>query len=223
MNAELDSDAVAQYLLDHTEFFEQHAELLARIRLSSPVLGKAISLQERQMEILREKNKTLELHMANLIHLGQDNDRITERMQEWSRTLLMTRHDIDLPNALVGGLQKIFALPDVTLRLWGVAPAYADSPFAQAVSEDAHLFANGLIEPFCGPNHDFEAAGWLDDKASVQSLAMLALRKPNSKDVFGLLVMGSADAERFSADMATDFLAKIGDTASAALSGLLVD
>lgn len=223
MNAELDSATVAQYLLDHAGFFEQNAELLASIRLTSPVIGKAISLQERQMEILRDKNKTLELHMANLIRLGQDNDRITERMQEWSRTLLMTRNAADLPNALVGGLQKIFSLPNVTMRIWGVAEAAADSPFAKPVSEDARLFANGLANPFCGPNNDFEAAGWLDNQAQTKSLAMLALRHPESKAVFGLLVMGSEDVERFSADMATDFLANIGETASAALAGLIAD
>jgi hypothetical protein len=221
MTAELDSADVARYLAETPGFFEEHAELLARIKLTSPLAGRTISLQERQMEILREKNKTLELHMANLIRVGQDNDIITDRMQEWSRSLLAARNDVDLPQALVAGLQKVFNVPHVTLRVWGVAEQNAHAWFAAPVSDDARIFSNGLTVPFCGPNHDFEAAGWLEDAPAIASLAMLAIRSPSRPEAFGLLVMGSPDGQRFTADMATDFLAKIGETASAALCCLL--
>ena len=221
MTPELDSNTVARYLADNTGFFEEHAELLSRIKLTSPLAGRTISLQERQMEILREKNKTLELHMANLIRVGQDNDIITDRMQEWSRSLLSARNDVDLPQALVAGLQSVFGVPHVTLRVWGVAEAYSHTWFAAAVSEDARIFTNGLSVPFCGKNHDFEAAGWLEEAPAIQSVAMLALRCPEKPEAFGLLVMGSPDPQRFTEDMATDFLVGIGQTASAALTCLL--
>jgi uncharacterized protein YigA (DUF484 family) len=225
MNHQLDSHSVAQYLVDHAHFFEEHAELLARIKLTSPLAGRTVSLQERQMEVLREKIKALEMRMAELVRIAQENDAITLKFQSWAKSLLLARNDVDLPHALINGLLSIFAVPHATLRIWGVADEFAHTWFAAPVSNDAHLFANGLSAPFCGKNKDFEAVSWLEDAPSIESLAMLPLRVDAGAEAapaaFGLLVLGSPDPARFSEDMATDFLSKIGETASAALTCLL--
>jgi uncharacterized protein len=47
------------------------------------------------------------------------------------------------------------------------------------------------------------------------------LREAVGKEAFGMMVLASPDAQRFHADMGTDFLAQIGDLASAALTRLL--
>lgn len=221
MTYELDSNAIADFLLAHPHFFEEHSELLARVKLTSPLAGRTVSLQERQMEVLREKNRTMELRLAELVRIAQENDAITQKMLNWTQSLLQARNDVDLPHVLVNGLQTIFGVPSTTLRLWGVAPDYAHTWFAAEVSEDARLFCTGLNAPYCGPNQEFEAASWLEDGEQVRSLAMIALRADPGAPAFGLLVLGSPDPERFGADMATDFLAKIGETASAALACLL--
>lgn len=217
----MNSDDIARYLADNPHFFEEHAELLSAVRLSSPLLGRAVSLQERQMEVLREKIRAQELHLAELLRVAHDNDAIGVRFQDWTRALLLARNDVDLPHVLTSGLQSVFAVPHATLRLWQVALPFAHAWFAAPVSEDARIFANSLDLPFCGPNHDFEVTGWLEDAGAVQSLALLPLRTAAAADTFGLLVLGSPDPERFSADMATDFLSSIGATASAALACLL--
>ncbi|HVL75085.1 MAG TPA: DUF484 family protein [Noviherbaspirillum sp.] len=221
MNYQPDSQAIADFLLAHPQFFEEHADLLARITLTSPLGGRTVSLQERQMEVLREKNRGLELRLAELMRIAQENDSITDKMQAWTRDLLRARNDVDLPHVLVNGLQTIFGVPHVTLRLWGVSESYAHTWFAAPVSEDARLFCNGLTQPYCGPNQDFEAASWLDEGAEVCSLAMIALRGAEGGPAFGLLVLGSPDPQRFTSEMATDYLAKMGETASAAVAGLL--
>ena len=59
---------------------------------------------------------------------------------------------------------------------------------------------------------------WLEDASAMQSVALVALKKPGASESFGLLVLGSPDARRFSADLATDILERIGETASAALN-----
>ncbi|HZW23389.1 DUF484 family protein [Noviherbaspirillum sp.] len=221
MTYHLDSAAVADFLSDNPHFFEEHSELLGRVKLTSPVAGRAVSLQERQMEVLRDKIKSHELRLAELLRIAQDNDAITDKFHQWTRSLLLARNDVDMPHTLVNGLQTIFSLPHATLRLWGVAEDYAHTWFAAEVSEDARIFCNGLTAPYCGPNQDFEAASWFDEGASVQSIAMLPLRRPDATEAFGLLVLGSPDPQRFTADMATDYLAKIGETASAAMACLL--
>lgn len=221
MNQQLDSTAVAQYLADHSHFFEEHADLLSKIKLTSPLAGRTVSLQERQMEVLREKIKLLELRLAELIRMAQENDAITLKFQEWTRSLLLARNDVDLPHILINGLQTTFSVPHATLRIWSVAEEFAHTWFAAPVSVDARIFSNGLATPFCGKNDDFEAASWLEEAPAIQSLVMLPLRANAAPEAFGLLVLGSPDQSRFSADMATDFLMKIGETASAALTCLL--
>ncbi len=221
MTVQLDSHTVAQYLLDHPDFFEEHADVLSQIKLSSPLLGRAVSLQERQMEVLRHKYHALELRLAELVRIGRDNDEIADKFQQWARALLLARNDVDLPHVLIDGLQNIFGVPYATLRLWNVAPDYTHTWFAAGVSDDARLFANGLNGPFCGPNNDFEVTSWIDDAQTVASLAIVPLRRDGATETFGLLVLGSPDAQRFSADMATDFLTRIGDCAAASMTCLL--
>ncbi|WP_395827015.1 DUF484 family protein [Collimonas sp.] len=217
MTSHLDPDTVARYLIDSPHFFEEHAELLAKIRLSSPLLGRAISLQERQMAVLREKIKVQDLRLAEMVRNAQENDMTTHKLHNWTRSLLLARNDADLPHTLIEALRSTFAVPQATLRLWGVAACYAHTWVAVPASEDARIFANGLSMPFCGSNNDFKAASWLEP--GVESIAMLPLR--NDSTTFGLLVLASPDPQRFSADMATDFLVQIGQTSSAALTCLL--
>jgi uncharacterized protein YigA (DUF484 family) len=218
MTAPLDSAAVAQYLADHPHFFEEHASLLGAVKLSSPLTGKAVSLQERQMEVMRDKYKALELRLAELMRLAHENTGIANRFHAWHQDLLRARGSDEMPRVLVDSLAERFGVPQATVRLWQLAPQHADAWFAQGVSDDARIFANSLRAPYCGSNRDFEAVRWLDDADAVQSTVMLPLRAGG--DAFGLLILGSPDPQRFTDNMGTDFLVHIGVTASTALAPL---
>ena len=52
-------------------------------------------------------------------------------------------------------------------------------------------------------------------------MALIPLRHGAAEGCFGLLVLGSPDPTRYSAEMGTDFLIRIGELASASLSRLL--
>lgn len=221
MSTSPDSDAVAAFLAEHPTFFDEHPELLGTLKLASAASGRTISLQERQMEVLRDKIKSLELKLAGLLRIGRDNDSIAERFHAWTCSLLAAKSEQSLPQILVDGLRSRFDVPQATLRLWGVKEEYAHAWFAADSSADVRLFSNGLDAPFCGPNKDFEAALWLPDPASVRSIAMLPLRAEEGAPAFGLLVLGSDELGRFSEDMSTDFLARFAGTAGAALARLL--
>jgi uncharacterized protein YigA (DUF484 family) len=72
-------------------------------------------------------------------------------------------------------------------------------------------------------NTGFEAVSWLEDAHNVSSLALIPLRNgvaSSSAPAFGMLVLASSDAHRFNSGMGTEFLARIGELASAALSRL---
>lgn len=214
-------DDIAQFLLNTPDFFQRHAELLASVQLTSPHAGRAVSLPERQAELLREKIRHLELKAAEMIRHGQDNLLIADKLQRWTETLVAQADARVLPATLVDSLQQGFAVPQVALRLWGLASAWDDLPEAAATSADAQAFAASLATPYCGPNPGLEAAQWLPEPAAVQSLALLPLRRRGTVQPFGLLVLGSPDPQRFHAGMGTEFLQRIGTLAAAALSRLL--
>jgi uncharacterized protein YigA (DUF484 family) len=212
---------IADYLANTPAFFERHAELLSTIQLTSPFGQRAVSLQERQMEMLRERIRGLERKIVEMIRNGQDNVAIAERLHRWTRALMLTPRAADLPEVLLRELKLQFLVPQAALRLWGVDAAYADAAFAAGVSDDAKAFADGLAQPYCGANSGFEAARWLEDPAGVASLALVPLRRAPADKACGLLVLASPDPTRYGADMATDFLSRLGEVAGAALSRLL--
>jgi uncharacterized protein len=214
---------ITNYLLNTPGFFERNAEVLATVQLTSPHGQRAVSLQERQMEMLRERIKGLEHKIIEMIRNGQDNVSIADRLHQWTMRLLLTSDAADLPQVLLDDLCSRFMIPQASLRLWGVAETYAQLPAARAVSDDLKSFASSLSLPYCGANAGFEASAWFDEGSGVMSMAMLPLRPADTLGAFGLLVLGSPDPTRYVAQMGTEFLSRIGEVASASLSRLLAD
>lgn len=213
-------DDIANYLVNTPDFFERHAALLAAVQLTSPHGQRAVSLQERQAEMLREKIRSLELKGAEMIRHGNENTTIADKLQRWTRELLLTREARDLPTVATRAIAEQFLVPQVAIKVWDVAPEFTDEPFAQGASDDVKAFASSLMRPYCGANPGLEAAQWLVDPASAASLALIPLRVGIAPQAFGLLVLASSDTQRFASDMGTDFLERIGELTSAALSRL---
>ncbi len=217
----LDAGRVARYLRDHPDFFTQHVDLLAAITVPHPHGGQAISLQERQLEVLRDRHRSLEIKLADLIRMGEENDAIGARLQQWTRQLLLVADPARLPEIVMDGLDAIFSVPQAAMRLWGLAEAGAGLEYAQPVANEIITLTDTMTQPFCGPNSDFQAATLLQGEGrQTRSLALLPLRKGIDRS-FGLIVLGSADPERFRCGMGTVWLERIGETASAALSRLV--
>lgn len=170
------------------------------------------------MEMLRERIKGLEHKIIEMIRHSQENVAIADRLHRYTRSILLTTDPAALPARMVETLKHEFLIPQAAIRLWGVSAAYAGEDFSQPTSDDVKSFAASLSVPYCGVNAGFEATAWLDDAASVMSLAMIPLRQGDA--TIGLLVLGSPDPTRYSAEMGTEFLMRIGDMAAAALSRL---
>ena len=127
-------DDIANYLLNTPSFFERHAEVLAAVQLTSPHGQRAVSLQERQAEMLREKIRGLELKAAEMIRHSQENTAIADKLQRWTRELLLTREARDLPRVVADQIERQFLVPQVAVRVWGVSPEFAGEDYAQGVS-----------------------------------------------------------------------------------------
>jgi uncharacterized protein len=211
---------IANYLTTNPEFFERNAETLATVQLQSQHGKRAVSLQERQAEMLREKIKSLEGRIMEMVRHGNENVMIADKLQKWTRTLLLTQQAMDLPLTVTHELKSQFLVPQVAIKVWAVNGLFSEEEFAVGVSDDAKTFASSLQLPYCGVNSNFEAATWLDQPELASSLALIPLRAGMALEAFGMLVLASPDPQRFNAGMGTDFLERIGELASAGLSRL---
>ena len=91
---------IADYLANTPGFFERHAELLSSVQLLSPHGQRAVSLQERQMEMLRDRIKGLEHRIVEMIRHGQENIAIADRLHRTTRRLLLTADPALLPGQI---------------------------------------------------------------------------------------------------------------------------
>ncbi|MBI2769746.1 MAG: DUF484 family protein [Burkholderiales bacterium] len=216
-------DDIANYLANTPDFFTRHAQLLAAVQLTSPHGNRAVSLQERQAEMLREKIKVLEHRLMEMMRNGNENAVTAERLNRWARNLLLVRSGRALPATIATEIRTQFMVPQVAIKVWDVDSRYGGEAFAEGVTDDAKTFASSLTQPYCGVNSGFEAVNWLEDAAMAMSVALVPLRDAGAapaSPAFGMLVLASPDPQRYQAGMGTDFLERIAELASAALSRL---
>lgn len=216
-------DDIANYLVNTPDFFSRHAELLGSVQLTSPHGNRAVSLQERQAEMLRDKIRALEHRVMDMVRHGNENVVIADRLHRWTRGLFEVADERELPDTIAGEIREQFLVPQAGIKVWDVDAAYASEPFAQGVSADAKTFASSLTQPYCGVNAGFEAVNWLGDTAMALSVALLPLREgplESTGPAFGMLVLASPDPQRFASGMGTDFLERIAELASSALARL---
>ena len=209
------SEDVARYLHDHPEFFDQYADMLALVTLPDPHSGRAISITEKQLFNLRDKVRTLESKLVELIGFGEENDAIGGKVHGLAVALITAADQAAVVRALYSHLGGAFAVPHVTLRLWGARQGEGHE--FDAVADAAKAFASGLQRPYCGTAAGQESLAWLGEAAThLRSMTQVPLREPGGA-CFGLLVMASEDPHRFYPELGTLYLERIGEMASAAL------
>jgi uncharacterized protein YigA (DUF484 family) len=216
--ASFTAEDIAAFLTQNPDFFQQHAELFSSLRIPHPNETRAISLGERQIMTLRTKAKELEWKLSSLVHNASGNEKISKTLTSWCGRMLAESDPQKLPGHIVRSLSDLFDLPAIALRLWELPALADDNEFTQDVTDSIRQYAQALTRPYCGPLQEQEAATWLGSKPA--SLAIVALKPHNRNQPFGLLVLGSDDADRFTADMGTTFLETINELASASLSRL---
>lgn len=210
-------DEIADYLKNNPSFFEQYADLMSQIFVPHPHDGRAVSLAERQMLTLREKNRQTESKLAELIAFGEENDQISEKVHRLAVGLIAAETFQAVIHLLNFHLRDDFSVPHVALRLWHKPEAIEDLPEFAAVSEELQVFAETLNRPYCGSTAGFGTSSWFGEAAPhIRSQALIALR--NGGGTIGMVALGSEEGQRFYADMGTLYLERIGEMVSAALA-----
>lgn len=216
----MDSQAVAEYLRGHPEFFEEHAEWLADVKIAHPHEGHAIPLAERQLVSLREKNRQLETKFAELLRYGGTNDLIGDKLHRVTLALFAAPEIDTSLEVIYDSMHSDFDVPRAAIRLWGAVPDDAYQAEFTPVSSEMQEYAASLAEPYCGPLAVLESQSWLEEEGEIlNSFAYLPLRTPER--TIGLMVLGSPDPARFASDMGTHFLMRLAEVASMAIARYL--
>jgi hypothetical protein len=199
-------EEVARYLQNNPQFFEEHVETLTQINLPHPHGGRTISLSERQLLALREKNKELEKKLREILSFAQDNDALQHKVHEFVVALFAARDLTTLQKMIPNLLRDIFAIPHTVLRLWQTNP-----PSAEVLA-----FADAQTQPVCLHHAAHDTATWFGERAvQLHSYAYLPLRA--GSEAIGLLVLASEDKQRFYPEMGTVFLQRIAEATASAL------
>lgn len=218
----LSEQAVHDFLEDHPDFFERHNSLLGSLRLPH-VTGGTVSLVERQVSVLRQKDMKLERRLRDLLAVARANDLLATKIHNLSVALLAANSLEKTLTALEHSMRTSFDAEHSVLTLFGEPDSFADISdrrfFRPLQRDDAALGAfSTFLEsdtPRCGQIRDAQRDFLFPHNGDeVGSVALVPLGK---KSATGFLAIGSADAKRFHPGMSIDFLARIGDLVAAAL------
>ena len=220
---ELSEQAVCDYLAAHPDFFERNAKVLGKLRIPHEA-GGTVSLVERQVSVLRQKEVRLERQLRDLIQVARDNDVLAAKIHELGVHLL----GADGLNVTVAAIEEAmrsgFGADHAVLVLFGNPDSFDDVDagrfFRVIQREDEALgpFATFLkgSGPRCGQVRDAQRNFLF--KADADDIGSVALVPLGDKAGIGFLAIGSVDSNRFHPGMSIDFLTRVGDLITGALN-----
>ncbi len=215
-------EAVRDYLHDNPDFFERNSALLDALRVPH-VSGDAVSLVERQISVLRQKELKLKRQLKELVDVARSNDTIAEKVHAFSLGLLSAQSLSVTISRIEEAMRKGFGADESVLVLFADPEAFPDiepSRFFRVIdraSEELKPFSTFLESsgPRCGQIRDSQKSFLFQaDAEEIGSVALLPLGK---KSELGFLAIGSVSSERFHPGMSIDFLARLGDLVATAL------
>lgn len=213
---------VSEYLRQHLEFFEANTQLLGELKLPHNMNG-AVSLVERQITVLRDKNRQLRAHLHDLIKVARENDSLNQRLHHLILELLQTKTLEQVIDCWYGNLLKNFSVDAIGLRLFA-KPLHDDCDGWQGRPEfvarnDPSLTAFAKLikegKPVCGRLVQqqqclFDHYGG-DHAKKIGSVVILPLL---DKSCFGLMALGSNDTQRFHPGKGMAFLQQLAELIS---------
>jgi hypothetical protein len=205
------------------DFFERHPDVLEHFELAH-ASGSAVSLIERQVEVLRGKNARLESRLARFIELARENEHRARGLHALARDLIRAPSLAALAAALRQGMRQDFDVDDTFIGISGTLLRRHDiegvvpiDPQGTLYRSYENFFRTRLIE--CGPLPEAQAK-LLFPKATVAilSAAIVPLEKEKS---LGMMALGSRAADRFAPQQGKLFLEMTAELVSAAVRARL--
>ncbi|WP_109513324.1 DUF484 family protein [Pseudomonas ovata] len=212
-----EAEAVIAYLLRHPEFFAEHDELLVSMRIPHQ-RGDSVSLVERQLKLLRERNIEMRHRLSQLMDVARDNDRLFEKTRRLNLALMDAGSLDELVITVEDSLRHDFQVPFVSLVLFGDN----NMPVGRwTSSSEAQVAIGGLMgeKAVCGALREHELA-FLFGAEQGRQVGSTALVTLNHQGLLGVLAIGSRDPKHYKSSVGTLFLSYIADVLSRLLPRL---
>lgn len=216
---ELPEEAIVDYLQRHPDFLVRHQDLLTELEYFQA--NDTVAPSEQKLAKLHKENQQLQQKLKLLVAVAKENEQLNQRIQSLVATLTSVTSIDEFFQILYSTLCDNFNTDTVLVRWFeALSPAHAERP--ELVEYDAQVFTlfEELLEnnePICGKISD-EQVEYLFPNSTIASAVLIPLGSPKPQ---GLLAMGSHDADRFHADMGTDFLKYLGQLVSFLLKSWL--
>lgn len=218
----ISEQAVVDYLYKNPDFFERHATLLAGLKLPHRIGGAAVSLVERQVSILRQRNNKTERKLRELVSVARANEALSGKIHTLCLGLMEAPGMAQILTRLHGALHDDFGADQATLILFGDSfPGGAlDTAFVRTCDRaDPALKAFATFvsgnRPRCGQMRDVQREFLFgQDNLQIGSAALVPLGKGCE---LGMLAIGNNDSTHFHPAMSTDFLGRLGEVITIAL------
>jgi len=213
---------VASYLRSHPDFFERHLPLLRRLQIPHQSGTSTVSLVERQVSVLRQRNDELERQFTELVEVARANNELVDNIHELAINFVRTRGIDARLEALENALREDFGAERAALVLFvdESQPEISRPGFVKSIDRsDPSLKAVSTFlrsaRARCGPLRDKQKQLVFEHEAdSIASAAMVPI---GERAKYGFLIVGSKDADQFNAGQRVDFLARLGELVEIAL------
>ncbi len=215
-------DEVARFLRENPDFFERNAELLLELRIPHGDGAGAVSLVERQLELLRRRNAELRHTLEEYIDNARSSDELARKLNRLVTGLLSCPQPDERLRGLPGQLKDIFALDFVRLLLFDASPGPGARAGGLPATPREDLMAAGLSavlkanSPRCGQYSSEQRAFLFGEQAPEVASVALAPLGPRGK--LGLLALGSRDPDHYHRGKSTEFLGRVSAIVAVAIS-----
>lgn len=205
---ELNDEIVRNYLKEHHDFLQRYPDMLDFLHISHPS-GSAVSLVERQVSVLRERNIDMRHRLTALTNSARANDRLFEQTSALVLALLEAESVEALYNTFTRSLTGDFDVEFASMILY--AQEGETAPWRVETREQTDQKIGSLFrgnKDVCGTLREEEFTFLFPGCGKVGSAAIVPLC---ADDPLGLIAVGSADANRYSSNMGTLFLSHVAD------------
>lgn len=216
VSPEIDPALIETFLLEHPAFFKHHPDILMALELPHGGPG-AVSLVERQVALLRERNIEMRSRLAQATDTAESNDVLFTATRQTLLDIIACRESLELADCFTRSLQTYFSV-EASALLWFDEALTHTTLSSMAANDKITLTTERAAvikpllknpRPFCVVCRSEEMAALFPGLESEGSAAIAPLVVDNT--VIGLIAVGSEDVHRYDASVGTLFLTHIAD------------
>ncbi len=203
-------EQVREYLKENGDFLQRNPDLLDHLHVSH-ASGSAVSLVEKQVSVLRERNIEMRRRLNSLTANARENEQLYEKTRELLLKLLEAESLQQLNDAFYQSMKKSFQVEFASFILFGDKSGQ-DGKLRFESPDSARIEIGALTKggkAMCGALRKEELAFLFRDAGDVGSAALVPLK--GKAEELGVIAVGSSDAQRYSSAVGTLFLGHIGE------------